>query len=162
MRHINGVYTQRYNALHHTGGPLFKGRFKAVLVEYGDTLLKLSQYIHCRPTAIKKPVVKSLIDHPWSSYPAYIGKASPANWLSQGDLLAMLEGENKSQSYAVHMASAVDEDILQLYSRSHLPSVIGSKAFKASLSCLADTPKQHAQTDLPSLKLLAALLLFTM
>ncbi len=33
MRHINGLYTQRYNRLKRTGGPLFRGRFKAILVE---------------------------------------------------------------------------------------------------------------------------------
>lgn len=52
MRHINGVYTQRYNRLNSTEGPLFKGRFKAVLVEHGPAVFKLSKYIHCRPMTI--------------------------------------------------------------------------------------------------------------
>ena len=30
MRHINGVYTQRYNRLRLTDGPLFRGRYKAI------------------------------------------------------------------------------------------------------------------------------------
>ncbi len=30
MRHINGVYTQRYNRLKNTDGSLFRGRFKAI------------------------------------------------------------------------------------------------------------------------------------
>jgi hypothetical protein len=33
MRHINGLYTQRYNRLKKTDGPLFRGRYKAILVE---------------------------------------------------------------------------------------------------------------------------------
>jgi hypothetical protein len=33
MRHINGLYTQRYNRLNKTDGPLFRGRYKAILVE---------------------------------------------------------------------------------------------------------------------------------
>lgn len=33
MRHVNGVYTQRYNRLKKTDGPLFRGRFKAILVD---------------------------------------------------------------------------------------------------------------------------------
>jgi len=36
MRHVNGVYTQRYNRLKNTDGSLFRGRFKAVLVESSD------------------------------------------------------------------------------------------------------------------------------
>ena len=30
MRHMNGVYTQRYNRLKPTDGPLFRGRYKAI------------------------------------------------------------------------------------------------------------------------------------
>ncbi len=33
MRHINGLYTQRYNRLRKTDGPLFRGRYKAILVD---------------------------------------------------------------------------------------------------------------------------------
>ena len=32
MRHINGIYTQRYNRLNGTDGPLFRGCYKAILV----------------------------------------------------------------------------------------------------------------------------------
>ena len=160
MRYINGVYTQRYNSLNSTDGPLFKGRFKAVLIEYGDTLLKLSKYIHCRPIAIKKPVVKSLIDYPWSSYPAYIGQAAPMDWLSQGDFLAMIDSENKPQNYADYMASEVDENILQLYGRSHLPSIIGSKKFKVSVACATNMPKPHAQADFTMTQIISGVAAF--
>ena len=33
MRHLNGIYTQRYNRLHGHDGQLFRGRFKSILVE---------------------------------------------------------------------------------------------------------------------------------
>src|SRR3990167_9991938 len=35
MRHLNGVYTQKYNRNHHIDGPLFRGRYKARIVERG-------------------------------------------------------------------------------------------------------------------------------
>ena len=41
MRHINGVYTQRYNRSNKTDGALFRGRYKAILVD--------SDYIHLNP-----------------------------------------------------------------------------------------------------------------
>ncbi|MCW8935138.1 MAG: transposase, partial [Gammaproteobacteria bacterium] len=31
MRHINGIFTQRYNRLKGTDGTLFRGRYKAVI-----------------------------------------------------------------------------------------------------------------------------------
>ena len=41
MRHLNGVYTQRYNRQHGYDGQLFRGRFKSILVEEDSYLLEL-------------------------------------------------------------------------------------------------------------------------
>jgi len=46
MRHLNGVYTQRYNRIHHCDGQLFRGRYKAIVVEADSYLLELLRYIH--------------------------------------------------------------------------------------------------------------------
>lgn len=60
MRHINGVYTQRYNRLKRTDGPLFRGRYKAILVDEDSYLLQLSRYIHRNPIEMKQPLVSGL------------------------------------------------------------------------------------------------------
>ncbi len=49
MRHLNGVYTQRYNRIHHCDGQLFRGRYKCVLVDAGSYVLELVRYIHRNP-----------------------------------------------------------------------------------------------------------------
>ncbi|WP_196141202.1 transposase, partial [Aliikangiella sp. G2MR2-5] len=49
MKHINGLYTQRYNRLKKVDGPLFRGRYKSILVEADAYLLQLSRYIHRNP-----------------------------------------------------------------------------------------------------------------
>jgi len=41
MRHINEIYTQRFNRKCHTDGQLFRGRDKAVLVDADNYLLEL-------------------------------------------------------------------------------------------------------------------------
>ena len=56
MRHINGLYTQRYYRLKHTDGPLFRGRYKAILVDKDGDLLPLSRYIHRNPAETKPPL----------------------------------------------------------------------------------------------------------
>ena len=56
MRHINGIYIQRYNRRYHTDGQLFRGRFNAILVEVDNYLLELVKYIHRNP-------LQSLIHH---------------------------------------------------------------------------------------------------
>ena len=38
MRHVNGVYTQRFNKIKKIDGPLFRGRYKSILVDSGEYL----------------------------------------------------------------------------------------------------------------------------
>ncbi len=70
MRHLNGVYTQRYNALQRKDGALFRGRYKSILVEAESYLLRLSRYIHLNPVA--SILVRVAEEYPWSSYVDYI------------------------------------------------------------------------------------------
>ena len=49
MRHINGVYTQRFNKRHRCDGQLFRGRYKSILVSGDSYLLQLVRYIHRNP-----------------------------------------------------------------------------------------------------------------
>ena len=58
MRHINGVYTQRFNRIHGCDGPLFRGRYKSILVEAETYLLELLRYIHRNP--LKAGLAESL------------------------------------------------------------------------------------------------------
>ena len=49
MRHIDGVYTQVYNKRRRRVGPLFQGRYKAIVVEKENYSLEISRYIHLNP-----------------------------------------------------------------------------------------------------------------
>jgi putative transposase len=46
MRHLNGVYTQRYNSRNKCDGPLFRGRYKSILIDTDSYLLQAVRYIH--------------------------------------------------------------------------------------------------------------------
>ncbi|OED44050.1 hypothetical protein AB833_02465 [Chromatiales bacterium (ex Bugula neritina AB1)] len=52
MRHIIGIYTQRYNRLKGTDGPLFRGRYKSILVDEDAYLLQVGRYIHRNPAEV--------------------------------------------------------------------------------------------------------------
>jgi len=56
MCHLNGVYTQRFNSWHHLDGPLFRGRYKSILVSGDSYLLQLVRYIHRNP--LKQALLK--------------------------------------------------------------------------------------------------------
>ncbi|MBU1043628.1 MAG: transposase [Candidatus Omnitrophica bacterium] len=49
MRQLNGVYTQVFNQRYKHDGPLFKGRYKAIVVQAGSYLLRLIRYVHKNP-----------------------------------------------------------------------------------------------------------------
>ena len=43
MRHLNGVYTQRYNSRHRCDGRLFRGRYKSILIDTDSTLSSIME-----------------------------------------------------------------------------------------------------------------------
>ena len=130
MRHINGVYTQRYNRLKKSDGPLFRGRFKAILVDHDGYLLQLSRYIHRNPIDMKSPLVTQLPDYYWSSYPSYVGKAKPVEWLAQDLTFGMLDHEDKYKGYANYVMAGVDEETAQFYCKGNMARIIGDKGFR--------------------------------
>ena len=66
MRHLNGIYTQRFNRRHSLTGHVFQGRYKAIVVEKDTYLLALCRYIVRNPS--KAGLVHTPAEWPWSSY----------------------------------------------------------------------------------------------
>lgn len=79
MRHLNGVYTQRYNRRHGKVGHLFQGRFKAVLVDQESYFMEVCRYVDLNP--VRARMVKRPRDWPWSSYGAHAGHTGQSPWL---------------------------------------------------------------------------------
>ncbi|MCF6257689.1 MAG: transposase [Gammaproteobacteria bacterium] len=134
MRHINGVYTQRYNRLKETDGPLFRGRYKAILVDRDSYLLQLSRYIHRNPVDTKRPMAAGLELYQWSSYPAYINQAKASSWLYREKTYEMLGNKQKYVGYKAFVEQGTDEETLSFYNKGNMTSVIGDKIFKEALA----------------------------
>jgi len=130
MRQINGVYTQRYNRLKQVDGPLFRGRYKAILVDQDSYLSQLSRYIHRNPIELKRPLVSHLEDYPWSSYRAYIGKAKASHWLERETTYRILGHKQRYKGYEDYVKQGIDEEMAQFYQRGNLRAIIGDKDFK--------------------------------
>lgn len=47
FRHLNGVYTQQFNKNHGRDGPLFRGRFKSLVIERIDQCENVRHEILC-------------------------------------------------------------------------------------------------------------------
>lgn len=130
MRHINGVYTQRYNYLMKGDGPLFRGRFKSILVDGDAYFLQLSRYIHRNPIDMEKPFVNDLSMYPWSSYPVYIGKSAKPDWLHTDLIHKMLTQTNHCEHYKQYVANSVDEEIKQYYTKGNIAPIIGNADYR--------------------------------
>ena len=49
MRHVDGLYTQRFNRNQGRDGALFRGRYKAIVVDADEYLAAVVRYIHLNP-----------------------------------------------------------------------------------------------------------------
>jgi putative transposase len=130
MRHINGVYTQRYNRMKCTDGSLFRGRYKAVLVSQDEYLLQLSRYIHRNPIETTIPMVERLEDYPWSSYPAYIGKKKPEDWLERQLTYQLLKRPEPYVHYCDFVMQGVDEATQKFHEKGNMGAIFADDVFK--------------------------------
>lgn len=131
MRHIDGVYTQRHNRRKKTDGALFRGRYKAIVIDAGRYLLQVSRYIHRNPVELKKPLVKNLADYPWSSFAAFINEGAVPSWLNRDKVYAELGNAKKHSAYKAFIDQDNDIETEKFYQLENTPSVWGDKKFKA-------------------------------
>jgi hypothetical protein len=88
IRHLDGVYTQHFNRSTGTDGPLFRGRYRSIVVDADQYLLQVSRYIHRNP--LEAGIVDELVDYPWSSYRAYALDADVMPWLHRSTIRSAL------------------------------------------------------------------------
>ena len=111
MQWLNLSYSVWFNRRHQRCGPLFQGRFKAIVHDPESAALKINRYIHLNPVRITplgghearsgaekrlgslgggtgpspelvKARVEALRSYRWSSYPAYTGSVRNPGWLT--------------------------------------------------------------------------------
>lgn len=133
MRHINGVYTQRFNRKHRCDGQLFRGRYKSILVGGDSYLLQLVRYIHRNP--IKAGIVGNLDDYPWSSHQGYVSVAEKWQWLHKEFILQLITKKVKDRvrEYRKFVAIKSDGEIAVALEveddGAKWPSVMGPETF---------------------------------
>ncbi|MBL7157227.1 MAG: transposase [Candidatus Omnitrophica bacterium] len=86
MHYINASYAIYFNVKRKRMGPLYQGRYKAILVQEEEYLHHLSRYIHLNPVRAK--IVKDPIDYKWSSYKYFVSNALPPKWLVTEPILS--------------------------------------------------------------------------
>ena len=130
MRHIDGVYTQRHNRARDTDGPLFRGRYKAQLVEDGEYLWTVSRYIHRNP--VEAGLCRNPARYKWSSYRYFscAGASAPA-WLHLSATLTQFQSRNAYRCFVEGDRADADAES-QLLSAADTQSctpILGSDQF---------------------------------
>lgn len=145
MKHLNALYTQRFNRKHHRVGHLFQGRYKAIVVEKNTYLKELCRYLVLNP--VRARMVKHPKDWKWSSYRATVGVEKPEPWLEVDWVLGQFGKERKGAQTAYRRF--VEEGMGkkespwdELYSRVYL----GSEKF---LDHVHEVGKKHQHLDMP-------------
>lgn len=142
VRHLNGVYTQRFNRRHQRVGHLFQGRFKAILVEREAYLLELCRYL------VLNPVRANIAAHPrdwaWSSYRATAGDEAAPAWLHTEWILAQF-GRTGAAARAAYRRFVADGIVhpSRPWSQVRGQIYLGSDAFveqAAALRSSSDSP----------------------
>jgi putative transposase len=142
MRYLNGVYTQRFNRAEQSEGPLFRGRYKAILIDPESYPLKVSRYIHLRLQ--EEGLITQACNNKWSSYPYYSKKLPAPTWLNINKMLEIVANNYQQTGYEKFIESGVDEETRNFYSQKRLKPVFGSHTFKKQIYDL------HINHDMPS------------
>ena len=145
MKHVNGIYTQKYNKRYGRAGHLFQGRYKAIVVEKESYLKELCRYVVLNP--VRARIVKHPKDWKWSSYRGAAGLAKPETWVETEWILGQFGKDLKSAQKAYQ--EFVAEGMRQkgspwdgLHSRIYL----GSDEF---LDQVHETGQNHKSLDVP-------------
>jgi REP element-mobilizing transposase RayT len=93
MRHLNGVYSQRFNQRWGRSGHLFEGRYQAILVEKDPHLLELARYVALNP---QRAGICAAEEWRWSSYRATAGIDPAPCFLTVGWLLGQFSADRRA------------------------------------------------------------------
>lgn len=115
MRALTDSYVRYFNEKYERIGPLFQGRFKAVLIDTESYLLHLTRYIHLNPIEPNevRPADRSdllkIRSYPFSSYQEYLGNRK-TEWIYTEEILSFFKSAQKSTLHDILSYQSFVED----------------------------------------------------
>ena len=124
MRHVDGLYTQRFNRSHKRDGTLFRGRYKAIVVDGDEYLAQVVRYIHLN--SVEAGVVKQPEDYRSSSHLQYLQAKGAPSWLNTAEVLEQLGGRKAFHEFVL---SGNEEGLERFYESGRQSPVLGGEPF---------------------------------
>ena len=125
MRHVDGIYTQRFNRMHGRDGPIFRGRYKAIVIDGDRYLSAVVRYIHLNP--IEAGMVKEPEEYKWSSHRNYLKPKKAPQWLNVNELLEEFRNIREFQEFVL---SGNEERLKEFYTRGRQSLILGGEDFR--------------------------------
>lgn len=142
MRHIDGLYTQRFNRAHARDGPLFRGRYQAILVEAEAYLTAVVRYIH------RNPITAGLTSTPeaytWCSHQYYVSPRRAPRWMKLEDVLGSFAGPKTFHRFVV---GGDAPSLEQFYRRGRQSPILGGERFLARVRRKVQAPDRENPRD---------------
>ncbi len=155
MRHIDGIYTQRFNWMHSSDGPLMRGRFKSILIERESYFLELIRYIHLN--GVRAGLYPEAGRDPHSSHRGYMAPSIRPGWLTTHLALSYFGGDDpqgrQSLDGFVRAGMEMDGAVTSVLSGNRWPAVLGGQEFitlikKQFIEGQARQPEKPQEKDL--------------
>ena len=112
MRYLNSRYARAFNHYRLKDGPIFRGRFKSLLISSEHYLLNVTRYIHLNP--VEAGVATSPDDYLWSSYLDFVGNPKGL------DIVSPLPIQLDPDDYAIFVNHGNSLRIKEFYSKHNL------------------------------------------
>jgi putative transposase len=152
MRHVNGVYTQHRQRRDGFSGPLFQGRFHAVLVDRERHLLDACRWVDLGP--VREGLARGAADWSGSSFRALAGLEAAPDWLDVDGLHSHLLGRPVATAAQHRLAGdryarlVASEPGLQLWpGRLREQIFLGDADFAARMRAAAQAPRRSARAS---------------
>lgn len=152
MRHLDGVYTQRFNRAVERDGPLFRGRYKSIVVGDDHYLRCVSRYIHLNPVEARLVTVPE--DYRHSSYRSFLGLEVAPWWLSSATTLRLFDSRDPRASYRSFVEAGIDNETRAFYGKARQGPVFGSEESLVEMEDRAVRSKAGADPERPDFDLL--------
>jgi putative transposase len=132
MQHLNGMYVQRYNKMYKTDGPLFRGRFKSIIIDADNYLLRLSRYIHLNP--VKSKLTDKAWNYKWSSCNAYLDDSKKTEWIQTNEVLSKFGDTLQRQKYRLFLEEGNDGELETFFNKVTRLPILGAEAFITTIT----------------------------
>ena len=151
MHFLNTSYAVYFNTIRKRIGPLYQGRYKAILIQQDEYLHQLSRYIHLNP--VRTHFVEDPIDYPWSSYQYFISGQTPPRWLDIRYGLALFNKniEKAKSLYKKFVLDGIGRE-KDIFNNMISSSVLGDERFVNSVKHLVNKKEDNEIPEIRQLR----------